>query len=166
VTHSRGPDGIFEQVAVGHSQVLVNRNGGLIGTADGNLWTTRGRSGILTVGIDYVNGQFVMFGRDNNNPAPVLALTSPDGLAWIIHEVPSTGAARRIVYGGGQYVAVGGGIFTLPTRFSGPHDLQSASTLTAWPMAMVASWLWAPKERPTLHKRAPPQGLISPGQTG
>jgi hypothetical protein len=113
--HSHGPNGIFEQVAVGNGQILVSVGGMLMGTSDGNIWSRRGSiPNFLTVGLSYANGQFVMFGRDGNKPEQPLVLTSADGFAWTKHEVSSSGAALRIIYGGGQFVGVGGGIFSSP----------------------------------------------------
>jgi hypothetical protein len=115
VNHSRGPDGVLEQVAVGNEAILVNRGGELLGSANGVEWTPRGGiPNLLTVGLAFTGNQFVVFGRDNMHPGLSLVLTSSDGLHWERNESGSSGAAYDVIYGGGRFVAVGGGIFTSP----------------------------------------------------
>jgi hypothetical protein len=114
-SHSDGLSLLFERVAAANGQYLVSAIGQLIGTSDGANWSGRGAlPSFLTVGLDYVNGYFIAAGRDNAQPLPAFVQISTDGTNWERHDLGSTTAPESITYGGGQYVAVGGAIFSSP----------------------------------------------------
>ncbi len=125
IVRHNGPNVLFDQVAAGNGVVLATGDGSiqigpnefqqtslLLKSRDGMNWTPAGTdSEYRAVGIGFANRQFIIFARDNRNPAAVFVLTSADGSTWARNDIASSGAALRIIYANGQYLAVGGGIF-------------------------------------------------------
>jgi hypothetical protein len=126
--HQSGPDVLFHQVTAGNGLFLATGDGSReVGPNDYQLtnpllkmskdagWIDAGTDqGYLPLGLSYAGGEFIIFARDNRNPAPVFVLNSPDGAHWTKTDLGSAEAPGRVIYANGQFVAVGGGIFNSP----------------------------------------------------
>jgi hypothetical protein len=74
--------------------------------------------------IAYGNGAFVAFGgtlADREHPGKTAIVVSTNGTDWARLESPTGQTICNVVYGGGKFVAVGGGAYTITgeTYFSG-----------------------------------------------
>jgi hypothetical protein len=91
----------FVAVGTGSGGIGVMTSDNLV-HASANTWTGRTAAATSTGGaITYGNGLFVTIGSTK-------VMTSPDGITWTSHSIPSFGTSwNDVTYGNGTFVAVG-----------------------------------------------------------
>ena len=115
--YATSPDGItwtqqtfavsraYDSIAFGNGVFVVTWSGtGVMTSTDGITWTLVGLASLTSGNCDIVfaNGLFMI-------PSSAGILTSPDGSTWTTYSVSfaPSGTARRIDYGGGNFVLSG-----------------------------------------------------------
>ena len=90
-----------------HGQfVAAGESGAIVTSADGANWVQQDLGGLWLDHIAYGSGQFVGIGVSALQ-SPIV-LTSADGTNWVHVQAPATDGLSGIVFGNGQFVAVGG----------------------------------------------------------